>query len=359
MSTPEKWAETRDLNPRIQAALRKVSLSVEEVLALNTVVLQKATGLSPADVETLSCAARSGPAPTPAALLSVTPSLSSGCRLIDRLLCGGLPVGGVTELFGPSAVGKTQLALQFCLSVQYPPEYGGLTSGAVYISTEDLFPVKRLQQLVCGQSELRDVPVEVMNSISFSDNIYVEHASDLPSLLTCLSRRVHLLLSRSLVRLVVLDSVAALFRSEFEASDWLQRHQQLLAVSSALQQISRQFNAPVLCINQVVDLLNPDSDQVLGPSSSSFGPALGLAWSNQLTVRLMMCREAGLLQRGDQSSAPRSLHVVFAPHLPSSSDQSRHCMSSSGQSEGCVIVGVWSEGLRGNDQSERKDSDQS
>lgn len=55
--------------------------------------------------------------------------LSVGCPVLDELLRGGLPVGGVTELAGESGAGKTQLALQLCLSVQYPTQHGGLNSG--------------------------------------------------------------------------------------------------------------------------------------------------------------------------------------------------------------------------------------
>lgn len=55
--------------------------------------------------------------------------LSVGCPVLDQLLRGGLPVGGITELAGESGAGKTQLALQLCLSVQYPVQHGGLSSG--------------------------------------------------------------------------------------------------------------------------------------------------------------------------------------------------------------------------------------
>lgn len=55
--------------------------------------------------------------------------LSVGCPLLDELLRGGLPVGGVTELSGESGAGKTQLALQLCLSVQFPAQHGGLGAG--------------------------------------------------------------------------------------------------------------------------------------------------------------------------------------------------------------------------------------
>lgn len=59
--------------------------------------------------------------------------LSVGCPVLDELLRGGLPVGGVTELSGESGAGKTQLALQLCLSVQYPAQHGGLDAGNVHM----------------------------------------------------------------------------------------------------------------------------------------------------------------------------------------------------------------------------------
>ncbi|CAL1571226.1 unnamed protein product [Knipowitschia caucasica] len=333
MFSAGKWALNPDLHPRIQAALQRVSLSPEEVLALPSLLVQKATGLSRDDEQKLRLKTQSRTTVTQASRLTPSPSVSWGCPFLDQRLGGGLPVGGITELFGHSAAGKTQLALQLCLSVQYPPQYGGLASGAVFICTEDPFPSKRLQQLISEQSSLRpQVPLSLTQQ-NFSDRVYVEHTADLPSLIGCLSRRVPVLVSRGLVRLLVVDSIAALFRTEFEASDWLNRHHQLLAVSSELQRISRQLHTAVLCINQAVDLM--EQDHSLSSSPSSFGPALGLAWSNQVTMRLMMRREAGLLRRGDQSSAHRSLQVVYAPHLPA------------GQSQGSVIVGVWREGLRG------------
>lgn len=59
-------------------------------------------------------------------------------------------------------------------------------------------------------------------------------------------------------------------------------------------------------------------------------PALGLAWANQVMVRLMIHRLQGIVTRDDQSSALRRLEVVFAPHL-----------AHDGQN-----AAVWREGLR-------------
>ncbi|XP_054474643.1 DNA repair protein XRCC3 [Anoplopoma fimbria] len=334
-----------ELHPRIIAALKRAQLkSVREVLCVSGPDLQRLTCLSGSDVQQLLSAAattcRRHP-PIPALLLHRRSDsglrLSVGCPVLDELLRGGLPVGGVTELSGESGAGKTQLGLQLCLSVQYPTQYRGLNSGAVYICTEDSFPIRRLQQLIRNQSCLRsDVPPSLISSLQFSDHVYIEHAADLDSLQVCLSRRVPLLLARGLVRLLVVDSVAALFRSEFQAADWLERTKQLLTFSSTLHHLSLEFTTPVLCINQVTDVFS-SSGESLGPLSSNVSPALGLAWANQVMVRLMMRRLQGTVARGDQSSALRRLEVVFAPHLARSGRD----------------AAVWREGVRGVTSSDR------
>ncbi|KAF3703293.1 DNA repair protein XRCC3 X-ray repair cross-complementing protein 3 [Channa argus] len=330
-----------ELNPRIIVAVKRAKLkSISEVLCVSGSDLQRLTGLSHSDVQHLltavSTTCRRHP-PTPVILLlhnqESNLKLSLGCRILDQLLRGGLPVVGVTELSGESGAGKTQLALQLCLSVQYPTQYGGLNSGAVYVCTEDLFPIRRLQQLIQEQTNLRtDVPTDIIHSLRFSDSIYIEHAADLESLQVCLSRRIPLLLARGLVRLLIVDSVAALFRSEFQASDWLERNKQMLAFSSALHHLSREFTTPVLCINQVSDVFS-GSDDTLGPRSSTVAPALGLAWANQLMVRLMFLRLQRTVARGDQTSAVRRLEVMFAPHL-----------AREGQD-----AGIWREGVQAYD----------
>ncbi|PWA23272.1 hypothetical protein CCH79_00020571 [Gambusia affinis] len=341
--------------------------SVREVLVVSEPDLQKMTGLSRPDVqELLHAAATACRTHQPITALQLQRGecrrlesglrLGTGCPVLDQLLRGGLPVGGVVELAGESGAGKTQLGLQLCLSVQYPVEHGGLSAGALYVCTEDPFPVRRLQQLISEQTSLRsDVPPSLIGRLRFSDNIYVEHAADLvrvtsvlrsggafgqpqahrcvvpqDSLQVCLSRRAALLLAQGRVRLVVVDSVAALFRCEFRPDDWLERNKQLLTISSMVHHLSHEFSAPILCINQVTDVFHQSESSSSSPSSS-VSPALGLAWANQVTVRLMMCRLQATVSRGDQSSALRKLEVVFAPHL----------------ARGGRVLAVWREGLRG------------
>jgi len=74
--------------------------------------------------------------------------LTLGDQCLNEFLRGGILSRGITEIAGESATGKTQFCLQLCLTVQLPVDFGGLAGSAVYIGTEDGFPMKRLQQLI-------------------------------------------------------------------------------------------------------------------------------------------------------------------------------------------------------------------
>lgn len=94
--------------------------------------------------------------------------LSTGCSSIDKILHGGIPLNGITEICGCSGAGKTQLCLQLALTVQLPKELGGLGKCAAYIYTEGTFPIKRL-------AELASFMQDKYNTISFKDNVFIHH----------------------------------------------------------------------------------------------------------------------------------------------------------------------------------------
>ncbi|CAO2587490.1 DNA repair protein XRCC3 [Lemmus lemmus] len=244
--------------------------------------------------------------------------LSLGCPVLDQFLGGGLPLEGITDLAGRSSAGKTQLALQLCLTVQFPRQYGGLEAGAIYICTEDVFPSKRLWQLIEQQQQLRtDVPGEVVQKIKFGNHIFIEHAADVDTLLECVSKRVPILLSRGMARLVVVDSVAAPFRCEYDVQALATRAKHLRSLGATLRRLSSTFRSPVLCINQVAEASRlcplPAWDEHLSP-------ALGITWTDQVLMRLMVDRvHEDDATMGLPRSPARTLRVLFAPHLPISS----------------------------------------
>ncbi|NXB69969.1 XRCC3 protein, partial [Donacobius atricapilla] len=320
-----------DLNPKTIAALKKADIkSVKEVLNLSGADLQRLMKLSTADIQcllrTVSHTLRRNSMLTALQLYqdkdhftSQHQKLSLGCSVLDNLLKGGIPLVGITELAGESSAGKTQISLQLCLCVQYPYKYGGLESGAVYICTEDVFPSKRLQQLIDQQHKLRaDVPAEIIQKIRFGNSIFVEQAADLDMFQQCITRRLSLLLARGMARLVVIDSMAALFRGEFGPAQSALKARYLQTFGAQLHSLSTRFRTPIVCVNQV-------SDQIASHSAgtgSRVTPALGITWSNQLLMRLMVSRVSLPGHSPGAAShcaaSTRTLSVIFAPHLPPS-----------------------------------------
>ncbi|CAN0398329.1 unnamed protein product [Lampetra fluviatilis] len=347
------------INPRVQAALKRAHIyTLKEVICLSGPDLERMTKLSSTDVKHLHRAVATAlfnrPAVTALQMWRGECSgqgvrLSLGCPVLDAFLRGGFPVPGVSELVGESATGKTQICMQLSLTVQYPREYGGLGAGAVYVCTEDAFPNKRLVQMIQAQAKTReDVPPDVLAKISFGENIYIEHAADVASLYTCITRRLPVLLSRGVVRLIIVDSIAALFRSEFSVHEAVARAQQLRKFGAQLHELSNTYSAPVICVNQVSCRSVMTQQHNTHPRWKMFFfykviPALGITWAHMQLMRIMVSRghaegtaptgagtwrEAGApttcahARNRDVTQQPdvvRTMELVFAPHLPQSS----------------------------------------
>lgn len=139
------------------------------------------------------------------------------------------------------------------------------------------------------------------------------------ALLECVTRKVPVLLSRGMARLVVIDSVAAPFRCEFDAQASVPRARRLQALGAALRRLSHAFQSPVLCINQVTDTVEEQDTApgLQGSGDMRASPALGTAWANQLLLRLMADRRRG--EEAVLGGPARTLRVLFSPHLPPSS----------------------------------------
>ncbi|CAH1176146.1 unnamed protein product [Phaedon cochleariae] len=221
--------------------------------------------------------------------------VSTGCQNIDSLMRGGIPINGITEIFGCSGVGKTQFCLQLSLQIQLPYDLNGKEKGVVYICTEDPFPSKRLHQLSESFKEHYKLP-----QIDFESNIFVDHSADLEQLKCCLSVRLPNLIRLKNIGLIVLDSIAGPFRSENSKTNYTSRGRELCDISSSLNQLCEEFKIAVVCVNQVTeDVVNDKTE-----------PCLGLAWSNNVTYRCQISRF--------NDTPTREFEIIFAPDLPCS-----------------------------------------
>ncbi|KAL6965251.1 hypothetical protein U1Q18_036303 [Sarracenia purpurea var. burkii] len=270
-----------------------------------------------------------------------TQKCTVGCPILDRLLDGGVPCNSVTEFVSESGCGKTQLCLQLLLSAQLPVSLGGLAASSIYIHSEFPFPFRRLQQL--SQSFLSSHS-HLLSSRDPCDRILVHAVHFADQLLDILHQLDSILANpptQSPIKLIVIDSIAALFRSEFDNTpiDLKRRSTLFFKISSKLKSQANRFGLAVVVTNQVVDFVG-SSDGLNGLRVGNLGcfyssgrrisPALGLSWANCVNSRLFLSRNleilrksAGLVDAGDDDSVEtqtrRLLHVVFAPHLPESS----------------------------------------
>lgn len=250
-----------DLPPRITRALRKARITLpRSVLETSVADLSRSTKISLQDA-LLLVKAVSHKIPRPPVLTALNLhkkqcqelmnvlKLSLGCSILDRALRGGILSQGITEISGESSSGKTQVCLQLCLTVQLPHHLGGLGGAAVFISTEDIFPSRRLQQII-PQFEQKYKHV-FKSKTPMGDNIFIEHAVDVEALLNFIRNRLPALLEKVHVKLVIIDSIAALFRVEYAIQEMSRRSKVLNTIGAQLKELSYRNNIPIVCVNQV------------------------------------------------------------------------------------------------------------
>jgi DNA-repair protein XRCC3 len=271
--------------------------------------------------------------------------VSLGCAHIDSAINGGLRAEGITEFSGESSSGKTQVVLQLLLQVQLPEEHKGLGGGAFFLSTEGDVPMRRLRQLATSMHKRHSSLFKDVHSIM--ENIFVENVHSIEDLYKALDERLPHLLRQQNVKLVVIDSIAALFRGEVTGcvEDLTQRSALLLHMGATMKRLSHQYQLPFVVVNQVNDVFsNSNSSSAAFASSSSrqVAPAMGLSWSHCVNARIMVSRVSGANewcyqppstenqlhdqhqhQNGEQcppidlsTNALRQMEVIFSPCDP-------------------------------------------
>ena len=168
--------------------------------------------------------------------------IPTGCGPVDDLLGGGFERGAVTQVYGPPAAGKTNLALSAAVSVAVAD---GL---AVYVDTEGLSP-DRFEQLAAARAD-GDVDAVARNVVIESAVDFAEQAEAVRDAAEFAER----------ADLIVLDSATGFYRiernQEGEAGDTLRR---VADQVTHLLGLARRHDLAVVLTNQV--FTDPDSDR--------------------------------------------------------------------------------------------------
>ena len=166
--------------------------------------------------------------------------ITTGSKDLDAILGGGLETGSVTEVFGEFRCGKTQLAATLAVNCQLERASGGASGKVLILDTNGDFRVERVAEIAEKRYGLD--PGAVLENVSFARCNNHEHQMELAveaaALITGSSERY---------RLLIVDSVIGLFRTEFSGRGELaDRQQKLGGHIRALVKLAQEFNIAVL-----------------------------------------------------------------------------------------------------------------
>jgi DNA repair protein RadB len=171
--------------------------------------------------------------------------LTTGCAPLDDLLGGGLERGTVTQVYGPPAAGKTNLAL----SAAVRAAAGGGT--VVYVDTEGV-STDRFGQLAAAVAEDAGVETSTLTS-----RVVVSEAHDFEEQAEAV-RDAGEFADRA--DLVVVDSVTGFYRLERDDEDGGEALRRVARQVTHLLSLARKHDLAVLVTNQV--FTDPDADRV-------------------------------------------------------------------------------------------------
>jgi len=192
--------------------------------------------------------------------------LTSGNKGLDKLLGGGLETQTITEFYGEYGSGKSQICHQLCVNVQLPPERGGLNGGALYIDTESTFRLERIVQMA---RFLGLEPDSVVKNIIYAEAYTSDHQM-------FLLENADEVIKANNIKLIIIDSLTAHFRSEYIGREMLApRQQKLNRHMHKLIGLARAFNAVAVVTNQVMakpdvffgDAISPIGGHIVGHTS--------------------------------------------------------------------------------------------
>jgi DNA repair protein RadA len=223
--------------------------------------------------------------------------ISTNSKDLDELIGGGVETNGITEAYGRFASGKTQIGFQLAVNVQLPREKGGMDGGVLFIDTEGTFRPERIVSI----AEAKGIdPTKCLENI-----VVVRALTTEQQILT--AERADKLITEKNIKLIIVDSITSLFRSEFLGRGALgERQQKLNGHIHRLQMLADKFNIAIYITNQVMD--NPGI--MFGDPTTPIG---GNVIAHAATTRLYLRKskeEKRIIRLVDSPSQPEGECVI-------------------------------------------------
>ena len=265
--------------------------TAKQLFALGPFALRYELELLPGEAERLLDAVSLDVAPRPSTALEIrrrvdSNTLPTGLELIDRKLLGGIPARSVTEVVGAPGVGKTQFSMMMSvLALRQAASRATLGErySVAYLDTEAGFRSERaLQMADCLFPAILGAARQQLPS-----RLHYVHLTSTRSLMSTLEQLEALVIEQG-IRLVVLDSAAALARKEYGRETLAERQRLLGKQAALLKQLAENFAIPVIVTNQMTTYRTGTSQE----SHEHLAAALGNTWAHSVNTRLELSRDA-------------------------------------------------------------------
>ncbi len=178
--------------------------------------------------------------------------LPSGSAVIDEFLEGGFEKDVVSMIYGPAGAGKTTVCMITAINT-------ARTKKVIYVDTEGSFSVERFKQLAGDDAQKILERIFVLKPTTFEQQQKsIEQLKELVN---------------AKVGVVILDTIAMLYRAEMGINEDYQQVNKMLAKQMAeLIRIARDKGVPVLVTNQVyADFENKNAVHLVGGDVTKYG----------------------------------------------------------------------------------------
>ena len=199
--------------------------------------------------------------------------ISTGSLALNKLLLGGIETGALTEFYGASGSGKTQVCFTLSVIVQQPVSEGGLNGKVIYVDTEHKFRPERIHEIASSRGlDASNVLQNILLSRPLDSLQQERNIDDLSSLLEKVKN----------VKLVIIDSIISHYRSEFVGRESLpERQHRLYRCMRNLGNVAEIYDIAIVITNQI----QTSPDYLFGDKNVSTG---GNVMAHTSTYRIQL-----------------------------------------------------------------------
>jgi RecA/RadA recombinase len=158
--------------------------------------------------------------------------ISTGSTSIDTLLFGGIRSGMVTDLYGQSGTGKSQLCFTVCANCA---EYVSREDTIMFVDTTGNFRPERIEEIAAYKNKNKNSDNRILNRIKYIRSFSSSEQIEAVNRITEFS-----------ARLIIIDNVSILFSNEFGGLD---RHLALMKYMHRLCLAAINFNCAIVITN--------------------------------------------------------------------------------------------------------------